>query len=214
MTPKKVELDRKAYPQARVVGYARVSTADQDPQMQIDALAEAGVLPDEMFYEYRSAAAKTRPQLDLAMKALQPGDVFIVWKLDRLGRSVLDLWQRIRAIEAMGARFICLTQSLDTSTAIGKLMISVIGAMAEFERDLTIERTKRGMASKAARGVHVGRPPKFTPERIRELRRLLGRGKSMAQAAREMKLSYAGVKSRFKVERTKRGKIIITERKD
>lgn len=213
MTPR-IELNRKAYPQARVIGYARVSTIDQDPQMQIDALAEAGVLPDEMFYEHRSAAAKSRPQLELAIKALQPGAVFIVWKLDRLGRSVPDLWARIKQIEGMGARFICLTQSLDTSTAIGKLMISVIGAMAEFERDLTIERTKRGMAAKAARGIHVGRPPKFTPERMRQLRKLLERGKSLAAAAREMQLSYAGVKSRFSVRRTKAGKYIVTEKKD
>lgn len=208
-----ITLDRKTYPYARVVGYARVSTVDQDPQMQIDALHEAGVHDDQLFSEQVSGAAKKRPQLDLAIKQLQAGDVFVIWKLDRLARSVEDLWRRIREIEAMGARFVCLTQSLDTSTAVGKLMISVIGAMAEFERDLTVERTRRGMEAKAQRGFHVGRPPLFTPERVAKLRKLLKSGKSIPQAARQMKLSETGVRSRFKVER-KRGKIIITEKKD
>lgn len=215
-----ITLDRKTYPLARVVGYARVSTADQDPQMQIDALHDAGVMDDEMFWEYVSGAAKKRPQLDLAIKALQPGDIFIVWKLDRLARNVEQLLARIKEIETAGARFICLTQAIDTSTPVGRLLLVLLGAVAEFERDLTRERTKRGMQARAERGVHVGRPPKFTPDRLKQIRKLLGQGYSMAAVAKRMKLSEPGIRSRFKIERIKpkkKGapvKYIVTEKKD
>lgn len=215
-----ITLDRKTYPLSRVVGYARVSTADQDPQMQIDALRDAGVMDDEMFWEYVSGAAKKRPQLDLAIKALQPGDIFIVWKLDRLARNVEQLLARIKEIEAAGARFICLTQAIDTSTPVGRLLLVLLGAVAEFERDLTAERARRGMQSKAQRGVHVGRPPKFTPERVGQIRKLLGQGYSVAAVAKRMKLSEPGIRSRFKIDRIKpkkKGapiKYIVTEKKD
>ena len=208
-----ITLDRKTYPHSRVVGYARVSTVDQDPQMQIDALHECGVLDDEMFWEHTSGAAKKRPQLDLAIKALQPGDVFVVWKLDRLARNVEQLLQRIKEIEAAGARFICLTQAIDTQTAVGRLLLVLLGAVAEFERDLAAERTRKGMASKASRGIHVGRPPKFTPERVRALRKLLRKGYSISACAQRMKLSEAGIRARFKIAREGR-KIVITEKKD
>lgn len=208
-----IQLDRKAYPHSRVVGYARVSTVDQDPMLQIDALRKAGVKDDELFQEKVSAMAKKRHQLDLAIKALQPGDIFVIWKYDRIGRTVLDLWRRINEVKAQGARFICLTQLVDTDTAAGKLMVTMLGGVAEFELDLIRERTAAGMAARAARGHHMGRPPKFTPERVAKLRKILKAGNSIAQAARKMKLSEAGVRARFKIDR-KRGKIVITEKKD
>lgn len=215
-----ITLDRKTFPQSRVVGYARVSTADQDPQMQIDALHECGVQDDEMFWEYVSGAAKKRPQLDLAIKALQPGDVFVVWKLDRLARNVEQLLARIKEIEGAGARFICLTQAIDTQTPVGRLLLVLLGAVAEFERDLTAERTRRGMKSKADRGHHVGRPPKFTAERVAQIRKLLKQGYAISAVAKRMKLSEPGIRSRFKIERIKpkkKGdpvKYVVTEKKD
>lgn len=207
-----IQLDRKTYPHSRVVGYARVSTVDQDPMLQIDALRKAGVKDDELFQEKVSAMAKKRHQLDLAIKALQPGDIFVIWKYDRIGRTVADLWRRINEVKAQGARFICLTQLVDTDTAAGKLMVTVIGGVAEFELDLIRERTAAGMAARAARGHHMGRPPKFTPERVEKLRKLLKAGKSIAQAAHQMKLSQAGIRARFKIERKGR-KIIITDKR-
>lgn len=180
--------------------------------MQIDALHECGVQDDEMFWEYVSGAAKKRPQLELAIKVLQPGDVFVVWKLDRLARNVEQLLQRIKEIEAAGARFICLTQAIDTQTAVGKLLLVLLGAVAEFERDLTRERTKRGMQARSERGVHVGRPVKFTPERIARLKKLLKKY-SVSAAAKRMNLSEAGIRQRFKIERNGGRVTLIDKRK-
>jgi DNA invertase Pin-like site-specific DNA recombinase len=204
-------LDRKTYPTARVIGYGRVSTVDQDPQLQIDAMHEAGVLDDNMFIERVSAMAKKRPLYDLAFKDIQPGDIFIVWKIDRLARSVRDLWAKIDAITGAGARFVSLTQGIDTQTAAGRLMISVIGAMAEFELDLTRERTAAGMAAQRARGKHVGRPALFTEERAKELARYLNRGMSIVKAAEKMKLSRSGIHLNYGIEK-KRGRYVVTRK--
>lgn len=195
-----------------MVGYARVSTADQDPQMQMDALADAGVLPDEMFYEYVSGAAVKRPQLDLAIKALQPGDVFIVWKLDRLARNVEELLKRVNQIEGAGARFIVLTQAIDTGTAVGRLLMHMLGAVAEFERELTRERTRRGMQAKAERGLHVGRPAEFTDARAAQLQKLLNQGKSITAAVAKMKLSRSGIYANFEIAKSARGKYTVTRK--
>ncbi len=181
--------------------------------MQIDALHEAGVLDDEMFHEFVSGAAVRRPQLDLAIKALQPGDVFIVWKLDRLARNVEELLKRVRQIEDAGARFIVLTQSIDTGTAVGRLLMHLLGAVAEFERELTRERTKRGMQARAERGVHVGRPTEFTDARAKELEKLLNQKHSIAAAVKKMKLSRSGLYKNLDITKTKRGKYVVARKR-
>jgi len=139
---------------AQLVGYARVSTADQNPQLQFDALAQAGV--DRIYHEKASAAAKKRRAFNRLMKELRPGDVVTVWKLDRLGRTLRQVLDTIERINSAGAHLRILTQQLDTSTAMGKCMLAMVAAFAELERDLAIERTRAGLASAASQGRRGG----------------------------------------------------------
>lgn len=151
--------------EGRLVGYARVSTADQNLDLQIDALERAGVLPENLYQEHVSAAARRRPQLDLAMMDLRPGDTLIVWRLDRFARSIHDLVRRLRVLEDRGASFRSLNEALDLTTATGRLVLHVMGAIAEFERQLIADRTRAGMRIKMQRGDwRPGRAPKLTPE--------------------------------------------------
>ena len=145
-----------------LVGYARVSTADQSLDLQIKALREAGVHDDHIWKEpATSGAKKKRPQLDMAIKDLRPGDTLVVWRLDRLSRSIRDLHERLGQIEEQGANLRSLTEHFDFTTAVGKLMLNMLAVMAEFERQLTIERTKAGMAVLRDRGQRLGAVVKF-----------------------------------------------------
>jgi DNA invertase Pin-like site-specific DNA recombinase len=143
-----------------LIGYARVSTADQVMTLQIDALKAAGCLN---IHEEpaTSGAKKNRPVLDMAIKDLRPGDTLVVWRLDRLSRSIKDLYERLAQVEAAGAGFKSLTEAFDFTTATGRLILGMLAIMAEFERQLTIERTKAGMASLRARGLQLGAPKKL-----------------------------------------------------
>lgn len=147
-------------PKGELIGYARVSTADQVMTLQIDALKAAGC-----FHIHEepatSGAKKVRPVLDMAIKDLRPGDTLVVWRLDRLSRSIKDLYERLAQIEAAGAGFKSLTEAFDFTTATGRLILGMLAIMAEFERQLTIERTKAGMASLKARGLELGAPKKL-----------------------------------------------------
>lgn len=147
-------------PKGELIGYARVSTADQVLTLQIDALKAAGCfhIHEE---PAKSGAAKSRPVLDMAIKDLRPGDTLVVWRLDRLSRSIRDLYDRLGQIEAAGAGFRSLTEAFDFTTATGRLILGMLAIMAEFERQLTIERTKAGMASLKARGLELGAPKKL-----------------------------------------------------
>lgn len=144
-----------------LIGYARVSTADQVMDLQIDALRKAGC-----FHIHEepatSGAKKNRPVLDMAIKDLRPGDTLVVWRLDRLSRSIKDLYSRLEAIEAAGAGFKSLTEAFDFTTATGRLILGMLAIMAEFERQLTIERTKAGMAVLREKGHKMGAPAKLT----------------------------------------------------
>lgn len=142
--------------QGRLVGYARVSTEDQDLAMQTKALLAAGVHPDNLHTDKASALAKKRPGLDLALKDCVAGDTLVVWKLDRFGRSVLDLLTRIKDLQARGVAFRSLTDNIDTSTPVGNLILVLLSAVAQFERDLIAERTKAGIAQRKAEGVKFG----------------------------------------------------------
>lgn len=162
----------------QLIGYARVSTADQSMALQVKALEEVGCLN---IYEEpaTSGAAKNRPQLDLAIKDLRPGDTLVVWRLDRLSRSIRDLYRRLDEIAAQGASFKSLTEHFDFNTATGKLILGIIGLMAEFERQLTIERTKAGMEVLRSKGERLGAPIKFN-----EAKRKLA-AKMLAQKVRK-----------------------------
>lgn len=153
-----------------LVGYARVSTEDQSLELQTQALLKAGVLPDNLHVEKISGASAKRPALDLAIKDLREGDTFIVWRLDRLARSVRQLYARLDQIYAKGAYFKSITESFDFGTVAGKLVLGVLALVAEFERQLTIERTSAGIAAlKARKGADHkwGRELYMTPERVK-----------------------------------------------
>jgi len=157
-----------AEPAPHLIGYARVSTRDQDPQMQIDALLKAGVNPDDIFHEKASAASKRRPQFDAMMKDAREGDIIIFWKLDRLGRSVRQVLDTIAKLDAKGAKIKCLTQPIDTTTPLGRLILVILAAVAEMERELGLERTRAGLKSARERGRVGGTVAKWSDEQILE----------------------------------------------
>ena len=150
----------KPAPKGELIGYARVSTQDQSLSLQTDALKKAGCLN---IHEEpaTSGAKKNRPVLDMAIKDLRPGDMLVVWRLDRLSRSIKDLYERLAQIEAAGAGFKSLTEAFDFTTATGRLILGMLAIMAEFERQLTIERTKAGMAVLRDKGHLLGAPKKL-----------------------------------------------------
>jgi DNA invertase Pin-like site-specific DNA recombinase len=137
------------------IGYARVSTTDQDTDMQLRALANAGVR--RVYHEAASSVGR-RPRLQEAIAALRPGDTLVVYKLDRLARSLRDLLTILDRLEGAQARFRSLTESIDTSTAAGRMMMQMLGAFAEFERSLIRERSIAGQLAARARGNLPGRP--------------------------------------------------------
>lgn len=142
------------------IGYARVSTDDQNLDLQCAALKAAGCNP--VFEDQVFGMAFRRPGLDQALARLGAGDSLVVWRLDRLGRSLPQLIDTIRLIGETGAEFRSLTESIDTTTAGGRLYFHMIGALAEFERSLIIERTRAGMKAAKARGIEVGRKRALT----------------------------------------------------
>jgi DNA invertase Pin-like site-specific DNA recombinase len=140
-----------------MVGYARVSTVEQNLALQLDALRSAGC--KKIFQDRLSGSVRERPQLVRALKSLKPGDTLVTWRLDRLGRSLHHLLYLMKELNDGGIAFRSLSESIDTATASGRLLFHVMGALAEFERSLISERTKAGMASAKRRGKRLGRPP-------------------------------------------------------
>lgn len=166
-----------------LIGYARISTTDQNLDLQLDALKAAGcerVYQDEGI----SGAKAKRPGLESALKRLRRDDVLVVWKLDRLGRSMRHLIELTTMFDAEGIGFRSLSDAIDTSTPGGKLYFHLMGAFAEFERNLISERTKAGMAAAKARGVKMGRPRKLTPVQEAEITRF--ESEALDAAAREI----------------------------
>ena len=138
------------------IGYARVSTSDQNPDLQTDALKKADC--QQIFSDTASGAKTDRPGLDKALAFLRGGDTLVVWKLDRLGRSLKHLIEVVNTLKVRGIYFKSIQESIDTSTSGGKLIFHVFGALAEFERDIIRERTMAGLKAARARGRKGGRP--------------------------------------------------------
>ena len=164
-----------------LVGYARVSTADQNLGLQLDALRSVGC--EEIFEDQISGTRKVRPGLDKCLDTLAPGDVMVVWKLDRLGRSLSHL---VTLIDDLGRRqigFRSLSENIDTLSAGGRLLLHVMGALAEFERSLIIERTTAGIRSAQVKGIHCGRRPSMTPDQVRHAKLALEAGESPRKVA-------------------------------
>ena len=159
----------------RLVGYARVSTVEQNLDLQIAALKTAGctnILTDQGL----SGADFQRPGLRKALRHMQRGDMLVVWRLDRLGRSLVDLIQTVNGLSKRGCEFRSLTESIDTSSSGGRLVFHMMGAMAEFERAIISERTKAGMEAARLRGSRIGRRPALSPEQIDSARRAVELG--------------------------------------
>jgi DNA invertase Pin-like site-specific DNA recombinase len=159
------------------IGYARVSTGEQTLDLQLDALAAAGC--PKVYRETASGAKADRPVLAEVLGYLRPGDTLVVWRLDRLGRSLRHLIETVAALAVRGIGFRSLTEQIDTTTPGGKLIFHVFGALAEFERDLIRERTHAGLAAARARGRRGGRPKKLAdPKRLALARALYDGGQA------------------------------------
>jgi len=173
------------------IGYARVSTEDQELRLQIDALEKAGCW--NIYREHRSATRGPRQQLELALIDLRPGDVFVVWKLDRLARNLRQLYRIVDRIHEAGASFQSLTEGIDYSTPMGELMFAQLGAFAQFEAAMTSKRTAAGIEALQARGFSYGAQPKLTNRQAAHLVRLRKSGVSKAEIARRFDISPASV---------------------
>jgi DNA invertase Pin-like site-specific DNA recombinase len=175
------------------IGYARVSKGDdQSNALQIQALKSAGV--ERIFEESASGGRWERPQLHKMLEQLRSGDTVIVWKLDRLSRSLKDLLLLMEKIDAAGASFSSLTESIDTGSAAGRMMMSMIGTFAEFERAMIRERTNAGLAAARAEGRVGGRRKKLTPmQRADIAENVLSGRKTAAQMARLYSVSQPTV---------------------
>ncbi len=169
------------------VGYARISTADQSLAPQIDALKAAGC--GEIFEDCVSGAKTDRPGLSEALDHLRSGDTLIVWKLDRLGRSMSHLIDTVRDLDQRGIGFKSLTEGIDTTTSGGTLVFHLFGALAQFERDLIRERTRAGLSAAAARGRKGGRKAVVTAEKLKRAEMLIERGLTVREAAARIKVS-------------------------
>lgn len=172
-----------------LIGYARVSTQDQDPALQLDALMAEGC--ERVFEEKASGAQRDRPELKNAIEYIREGDTLVVWKLDRLARSLKQLIETVEDLEARGIGFRSLTENIDTTTSGGKLVFHLFGALAEFERGIIRERTRAGLDAARARGKVGGRPPALKPRDLDVARSLLKDGHSPRDVANQLGVSIS-----------------------
>lgn len=175
-----------------LIGYARVSTGDQDTGGQVAALKAAGC--ERIFREKASGGRWDRPELHRLLDQLRKGDVLVVWKLDRLSRSLRDVLIIMERLGEASAGFRSVTEAIDTTTPAGRMMMQMVGAFAEFERAMLRERTKAGLDAARQEGRVGGRRPKLTPQQQWEIRRMVRSGdKTAADAARLFKVHPATV---------------------
>ena len=174
-----------------LVGYMRVSSADdrQSVGLQRDALVAAGVDERHLHTDKASGARDDRPGLKACLEYLKAGDMLVVWKLDRLGRSLPHLLGIVTDLKARGVAFRSLTEQMDTTTPHGELLFSIFGALAQYERALTRERVIAGLAAAKRRGRQGGRPPTIDPEQIEQIRAALDSGASKASVCRSFKVA-------------------------
>ena len=180
------------------IGYAYVSLEEGNPGLQRDALEGAAVA--RVFEDHAVGASKYRPGLDAALAMLRPGDALVVWKLDRLGRSVKHLINLVHDLGERGIEFVSLSENIDTTTAGGRLVFHMMGALAEFERSLIVERTKAGMASARSRGRHLGRAPSLNPSKVEHARMLIDGGASVSDTARTLNVGRSTLYRALRVD--------------
>lgn len=168
-----------------LIGYARVSTADQNADLQHDVLHAAGV--ERIFTDQGvSGSQASRPEFDRCLDTLREGDTLAVWRLDRAARSLKNLLALVESLSERGVHLRSLTESIDTGNASGRLILAVFGALAEFERDLIRERTTAGLRAARSRGVHVGRPFRLTADQTAQARTLIAAGHRTVDVARTL----------------------------
>jgi DNA invertase Pin-like site-specific DNA recombinase len=186
-----------AEPKPILFGYARVSTDDQTTRLQDDALKAAGVEEGRIYRDHASGARGThRPGLAAVLKAARAGDTIVVWKLDRLGRSLEELILTVKRIEGKGANLRVITMHIDTATPGGRFIFHIFGALAEFERELIVERTNAGLAAARAAGRVGGRKP-LAPEVEAEAIRLLRGGMKPRDVATKLKIGKTTIYNRM-----------------
>lgn len=159
------------------IGYARVSTLDQHLDLQISALKASGC--ELVFHDRISGAQRKRPRLSVALRTLKRGDTLVVWKMDRIGRSVMHFVNLISRLQSRGVQFLSLTESFDTSSASGRLMMHMLGAFAEFEKEVIQERTRAGLAAAREKGQLLGRRPSLSAEQQAEIIKLVASGSEL-----------------------------------
>lgn len=181
------------------IGYARVSTQDQKPELQLDALKVAQC--EQVFQEKASGKDADRPELARCLQTLRKGDTLVVWRLDRLGRSLKHLVEIIQGLEARGVAFQSVTENVDTSSAGGRLIFHIFGALAEFERNLIRERTIAGLAAARARGRQGGRRAKLTKGDVKKAAAmLLDPAMTKAEVAKHFAVSRVTLNASLKRE--------------
>ncbi len=173
-----------------IIGYARVSTRDQNPELQVDALETAGC--EQIFQENYTGKLRERPELSQCLRTLRKGDILVVWKLDRLARSLKDLVEIVQDLNEREVGFKSLTEAIDTTSSGGRLVFHIFGALAEFEHDLIRERTMAGLQAARARGRKGGRRPAMSDSDIRKAAAMLS----------DSQITKTEVASHFGVTRT------------
>jgi len=180
------------------VGYARVNTQDQDLSLQLDALAAAGC--GKEFEDRASGVQACRAGLRAALDYVRDGEVLVVWKLDRLGRSLPHLIETVTELAKRGVGFQSLTEAIDTTTPGGRLIFHIFGELGQFDRDLIQERTRAGLAAAAARGRKGGRKPTVTEEKLRRAREHIAKGLTVREAAMRVKVGKTALYKALAVE--------------
>ncbi len=168
------------------IGYAHISTPEQSTDLQVDALNAAGC--HKIFTDQASGALDERPGLTACLEYLRPGDTLVVWRLDRLGRSVPHLLTTMQSLVDREIGFRSLTESIDTSSAAGRLILTIFAALSAFERELIRERTTAGLAAAKARGSQPGRPKAMTAQRLELARHMLAKGSPATDVARTLNI--------------------------
>jgi DNA invertase Pin-like site-specific DNA recombinase len=181
--------------QPALIGYARVSTKDQNLALQINALEAAGCL--NIWSEKVTASGKARPELDHAIMDLRPGDTLVVWRLDRLARNMRDLYRRLDDIAAAGAKFRSLQEGFDFDTISGQLILGILGLVAQFERQLIAQRTSAGIKAAQERGDKWGRETKMTAATLDKAEALLRKNWSADEVATKLKVAKSSIYTYF-----------------
>jgi len=168
-----------------LIGYARVSTDEQNHALQLDALRQAGC--ERVFIEIASGSRADRAELANALNMARKGDVLVVWRLDRLARSLRHLIDLSEVLQRRGIALRSVTESIDTSTPSGRFLFNILGALGQMEREIVVERTRAGLAAAAARGRRGGRPPALDEAQVRAAKAMLVSGSmTTAEIARQL----------------------------